>query len=158
MTVDVTDPGADGRLAAAPAAPPEVGPQQIAAVTRSGNLLIASGQVAMADGELVATGLVGREVDMATAQHAAWVCARNVLEAVRVEAGGLDRVRAVRITVYVAGVPGFGEQHLVAHPATKLVLDVLGPERGRHSRAALGVAGLPLASPVEVDGLFELLG
>ena len=145
-------------LAGAPMEPPVLrGRQPVEAVTRLGDLLVASGQVAVADGELVATGVVGADVDVATARRAAWVCARNLLAAVRDEAGGLDQVRAVRITVYVACAPTFTEQHLVADAATRLVLDVLGPERGAHSRAALGVAGLPLGSPVEVDGLFQLV-
>jgi enamine deaminase RidA (YjgF/YER057c/UK114 family) len=145
-------------LAAAPMEPPVLrGRQPVEAVTRLGDLLVASGQVAVADNGLVATGVVGTDVDLATARRAAWVCARNVLAAVRDEAGGLDQVRAVRITVYVACGPTFTEQHLVADAATRLVLDVLGPERGAHSRAALGVASLPLGSPVEVDGLFRLV-
>lgn len=150
---------ADALLAALPAEPPELTAREpVQPVARHGRVLVASGQVAAGPDGLVATGLVGEAVDLTSAQRAAWVCARNVLEAVRAEAGGLERVRAVRITVYVASAPGFAEQHLVADAATRLLHDVLGPERGAHARAAIGVAGLPLGSAVEVDGIFELDG
>lgn len=128
----------------------------VAPLVRVGDQLIASGQVAVRDGELVATGLVGGDVDLATAQRAAGVCAHNVLAAVKAEVGSLNSVRVSRITVYVATAPGFTDQHLVAHGASAVMLDVLGPDRGRHARAALGLAGLPLGSPVEVDASFEL--
>lgn len=128
----------------------------VAPLVRVGDHLIASGQVAVRDGELVATGLVGRDVDLGTAQWAAGICARNVLAAVQAELGSLNGVRVSRITVYVATAPGCTDQHLVAHGASAVMLDVLGPDRGRHARTALGLAGLPLGSPVKVDAIFEL--
>jgi enamine deaminase RidA (YjgF/YER057c/UK114 family) len=123
---------------------------------RAGSLVTASGQVAVKSGELVARGLVGEEVDLETAQVAAWLCALNVLDAVRSDVGSLDRVKAHRITVYVASSDGFTDQHLVAHGASAALLEVLGPDRGRHTRAALGLKALPLGSPVEVDGVFQV--
>lgn len=127
-------------------------------VSQVGNLLNASGQVAVRDGKLVVVGEVGEDVDLSTAQAAAWLCALNVLDAVRTHQGGsLDGVRAHRINVYVASAPGFTEQHLVAHGASAALLEVLGPERGRHARAALGMRALPLGTPVEVDGVFEVV-
>ncbi|MFI0425039.1 RidA family protein [Spongiactinospora sp. 9N601] len=129
----------------------------VAPVRRDGALLVASGQVAAGpDGELTAAGVVGADVDLATARACAWRCARNVLAAVRAQTGTLDRVAAVKLTVYVACVPGFAEQHLVADAATELLLTVLGPGRGAHARAAIGVAALPLGSPVEVEGTFRV--
>ncbi|MFG3702642.1 RidA family protein [Micromonospora sp. NPDC047620] len=67
-----------------------------------------------------------------------------MLEAVRADVGGLERIAsAVRLTVYVAGAPDFTDQHLVADAAAQCLLHVLGPEVGRQSRAAIGVAALP---------------
>lgn len=147
----------DSILDTLPSVPPTPAePPSIALVRRDGTTLVASGQVAMADGALVAHGLVGAEVDLTTARHCAWQCARNLLGAVRAEVGSLEAVTAVKLTVYVATAPGFTDQHLVAHAATELVHAVLGPERGRHARAAIGVAALPLGSPVEVEGIFKV--
>lgn len=123
---------------------------------RSGNLLFTSGQLPIADGKLVATGLLGRDLDTATGQDAARACAINILTQVKAAAGDLERIaRIVKITVFVASTPDFGEQHLVANGASDLLAAVLG-ERGRHARAAVGTASLPLNAPVEVEAIVEL--
>ena len=64
--------------------------------------------------------------------------------------GGLDRVRIVQMLVFVASTPEFGEQSRVAGAASDLLNEVLG-ENGRHARTAIGVAGLPRNSPVEIQ-------
>ncbi|MCW3818912.1 RidA family protein [Micromonospora sp. DR5-3] len=149
-------PHADQRLAAAPLTPEPVRAASLAAVRRDGSTLVASGQVAVRDGALLATGRVGADVDLSTAQACAWQCTRNVLEAVREELGTLDEVEQItKLTVYVASASDFTEQHLVAHAASSLVLDVLGPDRGAHARVAIGVAALPLGSPVEVEAILR---
>jgi len=125
---------------------PEVAP----ATGPYSNVLRLSGQIAVVKGELLATGLVGAEVDLATARACARQCAINLLDVARRELGGLAAVQAVaRLRVYVAGQPGFTDQHLVADAATDLVHEVLGAVP--HARTALGVAALPKGSPVEVD-------
>ena len=150
---------ADARLAAAPASPPALDPPPpaVLAVRRDGDTLVASGQVAVREGQLLATGRVGADVGLATAQTCAWQCAHNVLTAVAAEVGSLEKVSATKVTVYVASDPGFTDQHLVAHGASALFLSVLGPERGRHARAAIGVAALPLGSAVEVEATFRVV-
>jgi enamine deaminase RidA (YjgF/YER057c/UK114 family) len=123
-----------------------------------GSLVVSSGQTAVgADGRLIASGRVGAGIDLAQARQCAWQCTLNVLDAVRSDIGGLDRIAAVvRLTVYVASDPAFTDQHLVADAASECLLRVLGPEVGRHARAAIGVAALPTGSPVEVEATFEL--
>jgi len=151
---------ADTRLATAPAGPPalEPPPPAVAAVRRDGDVLVASGQVAVRDGTLLATGHVGDGVDLATAQACAWQCSRNVLDAVAAEVGSLERIAQVtKVSVYVASAATFTDQHLVAHGASALMLEVLGPERGRHARVAIGVAALPLGSTVEVEATFRMV-
>jgi enamine deaminase RidA (YjgF/YER057c/UK114 family) len=88
---------------------------------------------------------------------AAWLCALNLLAQVRQAAGGnLDRVaRCVKLTGYVQSEGAFRDHPKVINGASELMVAVLG-ERGRHARAAVGVASLPLGASVEVDGLFEL--
>lgn len=111
-----------------------------------------SGQLPFVDGVLPVTGLVGDgdglvPPDVAAAQAAR--CALNALAALA-SVADLDRVRVVRVTGYVAVAPGFTAIPAVVNGASTLLGDVLG-EAGRHARAAVGVAGLPLRSPVEVD-------
>jgi enamine deaminase RidA (YjgF/YER057c/UK114 family) len=119
------------------------------------NSFYASGQVARRGETMVATGLVGSEVNMELAQECAWVCAMNILESVQKELGSLDKIEYVaRLGIYVASADGFSDQHLVAHGASQVILNVFGEVAGKHSRTAIGVASLPLNSPVEVDAIF----
>jgi enamine deaminase RidA (YjgF/YER057c/UK114 family) len=117
----------------------------------------ASGQVAKRGDSMLATGLVGKDVDMKLAQECAWQCAVNLLESVKKEIGSLDRIEyVVRLGVYVSSADGFTDQHLVAHGASQVILNVFGEERGKHTRTAIGVKSLPLNSPVEVDAIFRI--
>jgi enamine deaminase RidA (YjgF/YER057c/UK114 family) len=125
-------------------------------VRRTGDLVYTSGQIATAGGELVASGRVGAEVDLPTAQACARQCAVNVLAQLRAELGDLARVRQfVKITVFVASDPSFTDQHLVANGASELLVQALGDD-GRHARSAVGVAALPLGSPVEVEAIVQV--
>jgi len=127
--------------------------QVVDQVVSAGRQLWVSGQVAIADGKLLATGILGADVDAETGQRCARQCAANVLERVVDAYGGLDRVaRVLKLSVYVASAPGFTEQHVVANGASELLVEVLG-EAGRHARVAVGVAALPLGSPVEVEAV-----
>lgn len=124
--------------------------------TRTGDLLFVAGQVPKADGDLVATGRLGAEVDLEAGQRCARQCAINVLAQIKAATGHLRHVhRLVKVTVFVASADGFAEQHLVGNGASELFGDVLG-EEGRHARSAVGVAALPLGAPVEVDAVAEV--
>ena len=116
-----------------------------------------SGQIATdAESELVATGRVGAEVDVDVAVRCAEACARNVLHRLEELPGGLDALdRLVKLTVFVAAGPGFDRPHVVANGASQVLLAALG-ERGEHARSAIGVASLPLGSPVEVEAIVRL--
>lgn len=121
------------------------------------NTFYVSGQVAMRDGALLAAGLVGDQVSLEIAQECGRQCAINVLNSLKNELGSLKNIKQVaRIAVYVASSDGFTDQHLVAHGASQLFLEVFGPEIGSHSRTAIGVKSLPLNSPVEVDAIFRM--
>lgn len=138
-----------------PEAPPAVA--SFEPVVPSAEVLYTSGQIATAaDGRLVATGRLGAEVELELGRRCAEACALNVLAQLNRLPGGLDRVeRLVKLTVFVASAPGFNEQHVVANGASDLLLAVLD-ERGRHARSAIGVAELPLGSPVEVEAIARL--
>ena len=110
----------------------------------------------MRDGKLVATGLVGSQVSLEVAQECGRQCAINILKSLKAELGSLNKIKQVaRIAVYVASADNFTDQHLVAHGASQLFLEVFGPEIGSHARTAIGVKSLPLNSPVEVDAIFQ---
>jgi enamine deaminase RidA (YjgF/YER057c/UK114 family) len=109
-----------------------------------------SGQLPYRDGVLLGQGVVGRDVDVQTARGLARQTALNALAVAAAAVGDLDRVRVVQMLVFVASTPDLGEQSLVADAASDLLVEVLG-ENGRHARTAIGVAGLPRNSPVEIQ-------
>lgn len=126
------------------------------AFSRTGNLLLTSGQLPLKDGKLTSTGLLGRDVDVAVGQEAAKYCAVNILAQARAALGDLEKIRrVVKITVFVASAPDFVEQHLVANGASDLLAAVLG-EKGKHARSAVGSASLPLNAPVEIEAILEV--
>lgn len=125
---------------------------------RRENLVFTAGQIAMRDGEFVATGIVGDTVDLEQAQACARQCAINILAQLKAAAGELSAIeRVLKLTVFVASTPGFTDQHLVANGASNFLAEVLG-EAGRHARSAVGVPCLPLGSPVEIEAIVELKG
>jgi enamine deaminase RidA (YjgF/YER057c/UK114 family) len=125
-------------------------------VVVSGSFAFVSGQVPLQDGAPSVTGHLGADVDVDAGQEAARRCALQALAALRAELGSLSRVRRiVRVGVFVASTPGFTDQPKVANGASDLLVEVFG-EQGRHARAAVGVAELPLGVPVEVELLAEI--
>ncbi len=121
---------------------------------RHGDLLLLSGQIPTRDGKVIYSGQVGREVRLDDAQQAARLCAINAMAVGAEAAGGIDRIANVlKVVVYVSSHEGFTDQHLVANGSSDLLKDVFG-DAGRHARAAVGVAHLPLNSAVEIDVTF----
>ena len=122
---------------------------------RTGSLVLTSGQLPFVDGGLRRTGKVGGSVDPEEAAADAKLCTLNALAAVD-ELVGLDSVaRVVRVVGYVASAEGFSGQPRVVNGASELLGKIFG-DAGRHARSAIGVAELPLNSPVEVELTVEL--
>lgn len=97
-------------------------------------------------------GAVGDTVTVEQAKISARKVALSMLGSLKRELGSLDRVtgwRRVHGMVHCA--PHFANTPAVINGFTELVLDVFGPEIGRHARTAVGVAGLPLNFPVEIE-------
>ena len=137
---------------------PEVVPPVAAYVPAvvTGRHVYTSGQLPMRDGEMIAAGLVGAEVDPDVAKECARQCAINALAAAQSVIGSLDRVtRVVKVVGFVASAPGFTGQPAVVNGASEILLDIFG-DAGRHARSAVGVAGLPINAPVEVEMVLEV--
>ena len=121
---------------------------------RDGDLVHTSGQLPFTDGALPLTGKVGQGdglVDPETARRLARTCALNAIAAAASVAGGVDAIeRVVKVVGFVASDPAFTGQPAVVNGASELLQAVFG-EAGRHARSAVGVAVLPLDSPVEVE-------
>ena len=124
---------------------------------RTGSLVFISGQVPLRDGALEHVGSVGAGVSQEQAVIEARQCALNAVAQLRAAVGSLDNVtRIVKVTVFVASAPGFHAQPAVGNGASDLLVEVFG-DAGRHARAAVGVAELPLGAPVEVELIAEAI-
>lgn len=134
-------------------------PRPVAAyipAVRTGNLLFISGQLPSEAGQLRYSGKVPDDLSPDEAKAAARLAAINCLAVAQAELGSLDQVtRVVRITGHVASSAGFTAQPGVINGASELLVDVFG-EAGRHSRAALGAAELPLGAAVEIEMILEV--
>ena len=124
--------------------------------TRAGDQILTSGQLPFVDGALSVTGKVGAEVSAEEAASAARIAALNAVAAAADVAGGVDLIRrVVKVVVFVASDPAFSGQPAVANGASLLLGEIFG-EAGVHVRSAIGVAVLPLDSPVEVELVVEV--
>lgn len=136
--------------------PPVVAP--VAAyvpAVRTGNLVYTAGQLPFVDGALPATGRLGAGVSVEEARPLARRCALNALAAAA-DLVGLDRItRVVKVVGFVASAEGFTEQSAVINGASEVLVEIFG-DAGRHARSAVGVAELPLGTPVEVEMIVEV--
>lgn len=127
-------------------------------VAVTGTLAFVSGQLPLRDGTVAVTGTVGAGVAVEAAREAARLCLLNVLAAL--EGAGIalgDVRRVVKLTGFVQSAPDFHEQPLVLNAASELLTEIFG-DAGRHARAAVGAAALPLDAAVEIEAVFEVAG
>ena len=119
-----------------------------------GDLVFTAGQLPMVSGALPATGKVGDGhglVSAADAKVYARISALNALAAVKSVIGSLDRITGiVKVTGFVASHPDFTGQPGVINGASEVLGQIFG-DVGAHARSAVGVAVLPLDSPVEIE-------
>ena len=122
---------------------------------RTGNIVFTAGQLPMVDGAITKTGKVGAEITVEEGYELARICAVNALAAVELVAPVDSVVKVVRIVCYVNGAPGFVNHPAVANGASELFMHIWG-DAGVAARSAIGVAELPLNSPVEVELTVEV--
>lgn len=123
---------------------------------KSGTLIFTSGQLPMRDGALMATGILGVDIEIENAYECARQCALNALAAIKAIIGDLDKVtKIVKVTGYVASHPTFTNQPAVVNGASELLGAVFG-ELAPHARSSIGMAVLPLNAPVEIELIVEV--
>jgi enamine deaminase RidA (YjgF/YER057c/UK114 family) len=80
-----------------------------------------------------------------------------MLAKVRAALGTLDHVkRIVKVLGMMNSAEGFGDQPGVINGFSDLMVDVYGEAIGKHARSAVGMAGLPFNSTVEVETVVEV--
>ena len=120
----------------------------------TGNLLFISGQVSAAPDGLI-KGRLGEDMTLEQGQHAARVCAINLIAQMKAALGDLERVkRVVKLGGFVSAAEDFVDIPKVVNGCSDLMVEVFG-DRGRHARSAVACPVLPMGSAVEVDAVIE---
>ena len=123
---------------------------------RTGNLVFLSGHLPYdAEGKVI-VGKVGKDADEKMANAAARTTALALLASLKKEIGDLSKVkRIVKVSGFVNGTPEFTSQSAVINGCSDLLVAVFG-DRGKHARAALGMASLPRGAVVEIEMIVEV--
>ncbi len=105
------------------------------------------------DGSLAGPfGQVGAEVEVEEAKRLARNVGLAMLGSLQRELGDLDRITAWgRVFGMVNSAPGFDQHPAVINGFSELILEVFGPEVGRHTRSAVGLAALPFRWALEIE-------
>ena len=124
---------------------------------RTGNLIFLAGKgPKRADGREI-TGKLGREISIEEGYEAARLTAINQLSVLKAMLGDLNKVkRIVKVLGMVNSDPSFVEQPAVINGFSDLMVEVFG-DRGRHARAAVGMASLPRGQAVEIEMIVEVI-
>ncbi len=122
---------------------------------RTGNIVFTAGQLPLVDGAMAQTGKTGGDVSVERAKELAQICALNALAAVALVADINKIVKVVRVVGYVNGIAEFVNHPAVVNGASELFVHIWG-DAGKHARSAIGVAELPLNSPVEIELTVEI--
>ncbi len=124
--------------------------------TKAGDLIFISGQISR-DANGFILGKLGADLGPDEGYRAARACALALIAQLRAACeGDLDRVvEVIKLTGFVNAAPDFTDHPKVINGASDLFAEVFG-DRGRHARAAVGCASLPLGVAVEVEGIFQV--
>lgn len=122
----------------------------------SGNMVYVSGQISMADGQLIC-GKLGADMGIDAGTAAARSCAISLLAQLKAACGGnVDRLqRVVKLVGFVNSTADFTDQPKVINGASDFMVAALG-DAGRHARSAVSAASLPLGVAVEIEAIFEI--
>ena len=123
---------------------------------RTGNLIFLAGKgPKRADGSEI-RGKLGAGVSIEEGYEGARLTAINQLAVLKEMLGELSKVkRVVKVLGMVNSDPEFVQQPAVINGFSDLIVEVFG-ERGRHARAAVGMASLPRGQAVEIEMIVEV--
>ena len=125
----------------------------------SGNRVYISGHAPQnPDGTIAEPfGKVGGEVSVERATELAQLVALGMLGSLKRELGDLDRVKQwLRVLGMVNVAPGFNMTTPVINGFSEFIIELFGPQRGAHTRSAVGMAVLPLDIAVEIEAEVEI--
>ena len=123
---------------------------------QAGNLIFLAGKgPRRADGTEI-TGKLGAGISIEEGYEGARLTAINQLAVLKAMLGDLNRVkRIVKVLGLVNSDPEFIDQPKVINGFSDLMVEVFG-DKGKHARAAIGVASLPRGQAVEIELVVEI--
>lgn len=135
---------------------PELPVANYVGAVKAGNLIFLSGKISKdKEGKLI-LGKLGKDLTVKQGYEAARTCGIAQLSTLKAELGDLNKiVRIVKVTGFVNSDPAFTDQSKVVNGFSDLMVEVFG-ERGKHARAAVGMASLPLGVACEVEMIVEV--
>ncbi len=123
---------------------------------RTGSLLFVSGKGPLPVEGTAPKGKLGAEFETAQGYGFARSAGLDILAAVQLELGTLDRVvRVVRLQGFVNATAEFEEHPQVLNGCSDLMVEVFGP-KGVHARSVLGAVSVRANLPVIVESQFEV--
>ena len=123
----------------------------------AGHIVFTSGCTPRLNGAMAYTGKCGTELSLEDSQTAAELAVITALGAVRSVIGDLDTVKQiVKLTGFVNSTLEFTAQPKVIDGASRLLKEIFGPEKGSHTRSAVGMAGLPGNAACEIELIVEI--
>ena len=124
---------------------------------RTGNLIMTSGQLPLADGVMKYTGRLGDDLTTEQGYQAAKLAAINAIAQLKDATGDLEKIATlVRLEGNVLCGEGFQEHPQVLNGASDLFAEVF-EQRGKHTRTALGIRDMPLNAAVQLSVFAEIL-
>lgn len=123
---------------------------------RTGNLIFLAGKgPKRADGSEL-RGKLGQAISIEEGYEGARLTAINQMAVLKDMLGNLNKVkRVVKVLGMVNSDPNFVDQPKVINGFSDLIIEVFG-ERGKHARAAVGMASLPRGQAVEIEMIVEV--
>lgn len=135
--------------------PPAPVANYVRAVT-TGNLVFLAGHGPLKPDGTYVTGKLGKDLTIEEGYEAARFTAIAMLASLKAEIGDLDRVRRiVKVTGMVNSDPAFTQQPKVINGCSDLLVSIFG-DQGKHARAAVGMAALPIGIAVEIEMVVEV--
>ena len=120
-------------------------------------LIFISGQIPIADGNMLFTGKVNKDLEISSAVKAAELCILNSFAILKdAVQNNLNLIRrCVKINVFINSDDSFINQPEVADGASNLITKIMSPNSD-HARSAVSVNSLPKNATVEIDSVFEI--
>ena len=123
------------------------------------NRVFISGQLPIKEQMLIFTGKVGESISFEDTKNSIQIATYNLLwvlsDAID-EHGNVKKIKCVSLKGYLNCIKNFEDHSTLFNTASDILIRILGPENGSHSRSVIGVNSLPKNSPVEIDGIFSL--